>query len=96
MKRWIISVPVEADISILDTVMSTVMPGSREYGGRILIDIVAHDDAFDPAVITGTSVIYDGTGKASAEILSHIDGPGIPHTWALIENPSIQQLEITT
>ena len=58
MKRCIISVPVDADTSILDTVMSTVMPGSRE-----------------------------------AEIIHYIDGPGIPHTWALIENPSIQQPE---
>lgn len=95
MKRWIISVPVDADTAILDSVMSTVMPGSHEYDGRKLIDIVAHDDTFDLAIITDSNVLYDGTSKASAEILNYIDGPGIPHTWALIENPSIQQQEIT-
>lgn len=95
MKRWIISVPVDADTAILDSVMSTVMPGSCEFDGRKLIDILSHDDAFDPAVITGASVIYNGTGEASAEIFNHITGPGIPHAWALIENPSIQQPEIT-
>lgn len=29
MKCWIISVPVDADNTILDSVMSTVMPGSK-------------------------------------------------------------------
>lgn len=96
MKRWMISVPVEADTSILDAVMSTVMPGSIEYDGRKLIDILSHDDAFDPAVIDGSIVIYNGTGEVSAEILNYICGPGIQHTWALIENPSIQQPEIAT
>lgn len=93
MKRLIISVPVDADTSILDSVMSTIMPSSHEYDGRRLVDILSHDDAFDPAVITNASVIYNGTGEASAEIVNYIDGPGIPHTWALIENPSIQQPE---
>ena len=93
MKRWIISVPVEADTSILDSVMSIVMPGSHQNNDRKLVDILSHDDAFDPTVISGANVIYNGTGEASVEILNYIDGPGIPHTWALIENPSIQQPE---
>lgn len=69
MKRWIISVPVDVDTSILDAVMSTVMPGSIEYDGRKLIDILSHDDAFDPAVIDGASALNGFIAKIASYLV---------------------------
>ncbi len=62
----------------------------------MLVDILSHDDVFDPAGIAGAVILYDGTGEVSMDILNFIPGPGIPHTWATLENPSIQQPEIAT
>lgn len=102
MKRWIITLPVQVTTiepySIvmpveLDQVMSVIMPGSVEFNGRMLVDILSHDDLFDPASITDAVVLYNGEGEVSADILDFIPGPGITHTWATLDNPSIQQPE---
>lgn len=99
MKRWIITLPAQ-DASVephgvmpveLDSVMSVVVAGSVESNGRILVDILSHDDLFDPSNITDAVILYNGEGEVSADILNFIAGPGIPHTWATLENPSIQQ-----
>lgn len=99
MKRWIITLPVQdAPVEFhgvmpaeLDSVMGVIMPGSVEFNGRILLDILSHDDLFDPSSITDAVILYKGEGEVNIDILNFIPGPGIPHTWATLENPSIQQ-----
>ena len=95
MKRWIITLPDGVVPAELDSVMSVIMPGSIEFNGRMLVDLLSHDDLFDPSSIANAVILYNGGGEVSEDILNFIPGPGIPHTWATLENPSIQQPEIT-